>query len=519
VIVLAVAVLFTLYWRQSRLAPVTSDGASNALQAWDMLHGNLPLHGWRLSDVSFYATELPQYMLADALLGLGPWVVNVAAAATYALLVLLAGLLAMGRARGREGLTRALLAGGIILAPQLGATSTLLTAPDHTGTAVPVLLTWLVIDRYPPSRGSRRRWLVPAVACALLTLALVSDSLVLVIGIVPLAAACGLRLVRNTAVPRWYEARLAVAAVAAGGLGTAVPRVTGVLGGYREAHFSTRAAGIGHLGHAAWVVSRGMLELFGANVISARPGIDFAFTVLRLTGVIMVGLAFVLAAARFFRPVELLIPAFVLAIALNLAAYMVSGYGQSPGTAREIAAVMPLGAVLAGRVLAGPVLTIRVRLGRGRLGRGRAVRLLPGLAIIGAGYVLALAYGATQAPASPANQPLAMWLAGHGLHDGLAGYWQANSTTLDSGGRILVSFAAVNGGRLAAGTWEASEPDYDPRLHDATFVVTGGPQGPPGMRAAAERTFGPPLRIYHADGYAILVWDTNLLRRLGPMSS
>lgn len=50
-------------------------------------------------------------------------------------------------------------------------------------------------------------------------------------------------------------------------------------------------------------------------------------------------------------------------------------------------------------------------------------------------------------------------------------------------------------------------------------VERDGPQGPPGMQAAAERTLGPPQRIYHADGYTILVWHTGLLRRLGPMSS
>jgi hypothetical protein len=532
---LAVAVLFVLYWRQSRLAPVTSDGASNALQAWDMLHGNLLLRGWHLSDVSFYATELPQYMAIEAVGGLGPWVVNVAAAMTFTLLVLLSGLLAMGRARGREGLTRALLASGIILAPQLGAASTLLSAPDHTGTAVPVLLTWLVIDRagpggrpflpggtHPPgpplgTPRSRGGWppprtplrIVPAAVCAMLTLAMVSDPLVLVFGIVPLAAACGLRLARKLAAPGWYEARLAVAAVAAAVLGTVVPWVIGAFGGYREARYSTRAAGLGRLGHAAWVTVQEVLGLFGADVISARPGVDLAFTVLRLAGVIMVGAAVVLAAARLLRPQELLIPAFALAVTLNLAVYLASGYGQSLGTTREIAAVMPLGAVLAGRVLAGPVLSPRAR----------RVRLLPVLAAVGAGYLLALAYGAAQAPAVPANQPLATWLTGHGLRGGLAGYWQANSTTLDSGGRILVSFAAVNGGRLAAGSWEASAPDYDPLRHDATFVVAGGPEGTPGMQAAAERTFGPPLRVYQADGYTILVWDANLLRRLGPLSS
>src|SRR6185312_8401146 len=155
VVVLAAVVLFVCYWRQSLTQPISSDGAANALQAWDMLHGNLLLHGWLLSDVSFYTTELPQYMLIEAVRGLGPEVVNLAAAMTYTLLVLLAGLLAKGNAGGREGLARFGLAAGIVLAPQLSATSTLLQAPDHTGTAVALLVVWLVIDR------ARPHWLVP----------------------------------------------------------------------------------------------------------------------------------------------------------------------------------------------------------------------------------------------------------------------------------------------------------------------------------------------------------------------
>src|SRR6202022_3594854 len=68
-VVLAAAVLFFCYWRQSQTASVSSDGAGNVLQAWDMLHGNLLLHNWWVSDVSFYTTELPQYMLIEALAG------------------------------------------------------------------------------------------------------------------------------------------------------------------------------------------------------------------------------------------------------------------------------------------------------------------------------------------------------------------------------------------------------------------------------------------------------------------
>ena len=69
-VVLAVAVLFFCYWRQSQTAPLSSDGSANVLQAWDMLHGNPLLRQWWVSDVPFYTTELPQYMLIEVLTGL-----------------------------------------------------------------------------------------------------------------------------------------------------------------------------------------------------------------------------------------------------------------------------------------------------------------------------------------------------------------------------------------------------------------------------------------------------------------
>jgi hypothetical protein len=104
----------------------------------------------------------------------------------------------------------------------------------------------------------------------------------------------------------------------------------------------------------------------------------------------------------------------------------------------------------------------------------------------------------------------------HRLSEGLAGYWQSNSTTLDSGRRVLVSAVTLDSrGRLVPYQWETDDANYDPGRHYADFVVAGGPAGLPGMQAAATRTFGRPLRAYHADGYTILVWDANLLTELG----
>ena len=84
----------------------TSDGAAEALQARDMLAGNWLLHGWMIGDVSFYTTELPEYVLVELIRPFGVGVIHVAAAATYTLLVLAAFWLARGRAVGRRGLLR-----------------------------------------------------------------------------------------------------------------------------------------------------------------------------------------------------------------------------------------------------------------------------------------------------------------------------------------------------------------------------------------------------------------------------
>ena len=513
-VVLAAAVLFFCYWRQSSAAPVPSDGSGNVLQAWDMLHGNLLLTHWRVSDVSFYATELPQYMLIEALTGLGPWVVHAAAAMTYTLLVLLASVLAWGHAPSREGRARALLAAGLMLAPQLSATSTLLLSPDHTGTAVPLLAIWLLIDRNPETRP---RWFIPVLVGLAFALVTVADSIVLLTGIVPLALACMLRacaglIRRGKRNASWrYELALAAAAGAAGAAGEFAPRLLTALGGYQQSPVGADTD-LSQLQHGSWVTFQAFLELFGGNVFGAtffgaKPVIEVVFGALHLIGAIMVAWALGLAFARFFRAGELIVPVFALAIVLNLGAYMSSTHAQHLLGAREVAEVLPLGAVLAGRVL-GDQVAAWIRAAKGWF--------VPVLAALAAGYLAALGYGAAQASVPAENEPLASWLVAHQLTDGLATYWQANSTTVDSHRQVVLSAVVQNtSDRLVPYQWETDDANYDPALHYANFVVADGPSALPGMQLSAELTFGHPQRIYHADGYTILIWNTNLLAKLG----
>src|SRR3954469_9539745 len=86
--------LFLVYLRMARAVTVNSDGASNALQAWDLFHGNVLLRGWTLSDVSFYPTELIQYGLIQLVTGVTTDQIHIAAALSWTLVVALTAWLA-----------------------------------------------------------------------------------------------------------------------------------------------------------------------------------------------------------------------------------------------------------------------------------------------------------------------------------------------------------------------------------------------------------------------------------------
>src|SRR6201997_4531951 len=111
---LAGLALCAVYARLSQTYTLNSDSANILLMGSDLLHGNLLLHGWYTSDVSFYPTELPQYALLESFLGLHSQTAHVAAAMTYTLVFLFAVLLARSGSSGRAAWMRTLIAAGIM---------------------------------------------------------------------------------------------------------------------------------------------------------------------------------------------------------------------------------------------------------------------------------------------------------------------------------------------------------------------------------------------------------------------
>jgi hypothetical protein len=503
--VLGVIAAFVSYLQLARTRAVNSDGAGQALQAWDILHGNLLLHGWSLGDVSYYTTELPQYMLVEFLRGLNEDVVHVAAAMTYTLATLLAALLAKGNATGRQALVRVLIAVGIMLAPQLASgVNILISSSDHIGTSVPVMVVWLILDR------ARPRWYVPVIAGVFLAWAEVADMLVLYIGVLPLVLVCAIRVYRALAVERkplasqWYDMALAAAALAGAAAAVLALRVIHAHGGfYMPAPDAQFVQGGTALVHNLGITAEGLLLLGGADFFGLRPTASNVFTMLHVVGVFLAGWGTWLAARRFLRDRDLVAQLLVMGVAINLAVYVLSTRANVVTQTREIVAVLPFSAALAGRLLAG---------------RLQAAKLIPLLLVVLLGYLVGLGREISQPPAAAPNQQLTSWLLARHLHTGLSGYWESNIVTLTSGDRIQIRQVKPDGERLIPSTYESKSGWYDPDRNTANFVVLSpGVARYPGFsqERAVLATFGKPAQTYHVGSYTILVWNRNLLTELG----
>ena len=501
--------LFLCYLRISGTVSVTSDGAAIAMQAWDMLHGNWLLKGWSVSDVSFYTTEVPEYALVEIFRGLGPAVVHVSGALTYTLLVVLAGLLAKGGKTGKEGLVRVLIASGIIIAPQIGPGAfVLLLSPDHTGTGVPLLLIFLLLDRAP------RRWWVPAAVGLLLAWVQIGDRIAVTIGALPIAVVCAVRAYRDIVQRRepvaahWFDLALGVSALVSVGVAGAAVKIIRSLGGYQVASLNTVfAPSAAWLAHVA-LTADGILRLYGAAFYVGSTRVGTVLAAVHLVGVALAAWAVARVIRRFFACDDMIAQILAVAIVLNVAVYALSMLPDTSYANREVVSVLPFGAVLAGRVLADRLIQ---------------ARLVPILATVGCCYLAALGYSLRVPQAPTHDAALIRWLGSHHLTTGLGTYAEGASYDLGSHGTILIIVpnfgrdVAVRGLQL----FEEKASDFDPRLHYANFVLSTSQDGPSFYvnPAFAIREFGKPAHTYHYSVWTIMTWNKNLLTQIKPCSA
>lgn len=513
-LVVAAVVLAWCYTLQAQTEPANSDGAGTALQAWGMLHGNILLRGWWVTDVSFFTFEIPIDAVVIAARGLNAEVVHLTAGIVYALLVLAAALLARGTARGRAGAVRALLAAGIMIAPGLGeGTRVMLGSPDHMGVGVPILLTLLLVDR------ARERWPVTVAVCVLLVWASLDDPMAEFAAALPLAIVCFVRAVaalrrdwarRDGTWKRgaWrYDAGLAVGAALSYEVTQVAVHVIRASGGYsmRSLTAATTVIAPSQWGAQLLHTAQNAMLLFGADYYWQAGTLPKAIAFLHLAGMALAVAGLLAGIAGLLRGGDRVTQALALGTLITLGAAALVNRMQPGYGAHEIAVVLPFGAVLAGRTV-GPWL---MRNSLPRLARGT---LAAALGVVAACYLAVAGYSASQPAAAPWTRSLTGFLAAHNLTSGIGMYWAANITTASSDWHVRV--VPAQPGPQTPYAWVTKPSWYNPEKHYANFVIAGSYTADKTTYAVSTvlRVFGRPAREYKFEGYVIMVYDRNLLR-------
>lgn len=484
--------LFAFFLRISLSSAINSDGANNALQAWDLLHGHVLLHGWLIGDATYYTFELPVLAFSELLFGLRDLASHVASALTYGIVAVCAAALAMTNSRGSARLARCGMVIAVLAAPLLVPANVwiALGVPDHLGTSAFLLVSFLLIDR-----AGGKRYTAPLL-CVILCAGQLGDAIVRYIAVPVIVGVCAYRVLATRKV-RTADTVVGLAAIVSVPLETAIRAAMRHFGAYLMVAPEVHLAPPSQWPHNATLTLHAIRELFGAIVAPGAP-LGLAGTIFGISCLLAVlaGLVRVIVTWRSASRAEQFL---CVAIVVNVAAYEITTMPRLFNP-YEMAAVLPCGAVLAARAVV-PAKIAGLRHARIALAAADVAALLP------------LAAAASMAPATERGSTLVSWLKAHHLSYGLASYWDGSAVTEEAGNKVALRTVAVHGRQAMTYEWETNTSWFNPSRNGASFVVVQ--RGDPTLTAAQViHAFGKPVSVHRMANWEVLIYRRNLLKRV-----
>jgi len=456
------------------------------------------LHGWILSDASFYTFDQPVIAFSELLFGLDNLASHVASALCYGIVAVSTVALAMTNSRGPARLARCGAAIAMLAVPLLVLANVriALGPPDHMGTAVFLLVSFLLIDRAPG-----KRYMAPLL-CLALCAGQLGDVTVRYVAVPAIILVCSYRVLAARTI-RIADTVIALAAIVSVPLEYLVRAAMLHFGSFLMVPPTTQLAPLRQWPHNATLTLHAVRQLFGAVVTPGDP-LGLAGTVFGSICMFaaLAGLVKVIVTWRSASRAEQFL---CVAIVANIAAYQFTTIPRI-FSAYEMSAVLPCGAVLASRAVVPATLS---GLRRARIAAAAVVAAL-----------LPLAAAATVPPATGFGNTTGLgttlipWLEAHHLSYGLASYWNSSAITMQAGNKVaLRTIQGFRGHDALIRNWETDIFWYDPSRYDASFVVLE--RGDPSLTAAqVTRAFGRPISVHDVANWVIMIYDRNLLKQV-----
>jgi len=489
--------LFAAYTYISLINPKNSDDATAVLQAQDILHGNLLLHGWVNPPDSGYTTFIPLYVLGGLFTAHMAVLMYVLPPITYVMIVIVCGAITWTSTANKHRLLSTLLVAIVIALPSLfGRTDAgppVQTAGDHQSTILLVLIAFYLLS----IRKSFGLALLP------LILAPIGDPMATWIGI-PAVGLVGLLLLsRGQKRLGW---RLVICAATSLIIAKLLIALIPMLGGFDSTpgDLRSRFVSLDNLSGNVRLFIESVLALFGANPFGLPvAAFDTAIVLIHL-GVLIFIIWIIWEVARTASqetdPLKLLL---LTALILNVIAFVFSTAPTNLASARYLPTLTIFGALLAG------LCWHDVGISAKPLWLATPIVMIAFLIPFGRQMVRPIQDPQPQADFVPPDpRGVAEFLEANHLTEGYGSYWCASIFMVLSDGKVKVPPVAFGPqGLLAPLLWWSARQWYDMKnarfliFKDESFGVN---------RVTAISTWGPPSETKDLDGYTILIWPRPL---------
>jgi hypothetical protein len=505
-VVAGTALIVLLYATSIHSAAGRSDKATTILAGQSIGAGNLLLHGWTLPPGNYWTSDAMFYALFVRIFGLRPGLLFAEPAVVAALTVAVGVGIACERRRG----TAAVLGSFTVVLLLVFATPAMalwfVGNGFHIATVLYALLAFLLL------RGETFGWRWAA-ASLLLAFGFIGDLELVGFAAAPLLIGGLFAILRDR---RWRSGVAQVSAAVVGTVaGEVVLRLATTVGSFKPTAPLPRANSaqmLTNLGHV-FTYGAGLLGItngrFGtAGVPIALLAVHAAGGLLTVACLVAAGVRLVVEIARGNRRGDAAIARadlwrlddLLLVATVGSAAPFVLLAGPNGLGIHFLAPAVVFASVLTGRTVARfwPALPAGL-LRRGVAALGVAVSLA---------YVAGLSYELSLPTPVQPQSPLVSWLQAHDLRNGLASYWTAAITTVESGGSVIVRPIGVNIHGHVRRMLSQSADDWYAGQHFQFYVG----DSPPATLdfETAEWTWGRPLHVYRVGSYWVLVWNHSL---------
>lgn len=479
---------------------LNSDHASQVLEAADILGGNVFLKGWNLTGVSFYFSELPFYVLGTLIAGVDTYAYIIAAAAMVICLSISGYLLAAAdRGTAVSPVLIYLAAVGFPTLDWLGYLR------GHCAVFVYLFVILLCVHKiFLSGEGRPALFIVSGIltACGIM-----SDMLLLVIGIVPILCFCIVNLLRNqdTVFPRGKTLVLAGTSMIACAAGVLMDRVLMRIGGINKNSFlDTRSfIDLDYLSEKLQLFGRGLFSVFRMSEMWPGVSVREFFAGCFGLALILIFLYYLFKTLRDFfvsGSADLISVILCLSVLLQSAVCLFTDVYSGDDSARYIA-WFPFAA--------GIVICRNLRLSGIPAGAAVFVFLAAGLL-----FGSKLSYQRAESP----QDRLAAFLESNRLTEGYSDFWNSSHTTVASGGRVTVR--AIRGrvpelghpDHLEMQNWFCKTEWYLPETFN--FIVFDGKDYLHVSEDVVTALLGSPDRILDNGEYRVYVYDRRISDRI-----